>query len=257
MKKLRFGILEDNQSVGNSIKTNLEKTELVEVVLFETTSKAFLDKINNMELDAVCLDIDLDGDSLTGLDVANLLNLPVIFTTGNTKDYIAGIEEINFSKSTPVEHVTKPITQEKLSKILPKFINEIKAINNSNFVYLDFEGGKHTKIPINSIVCYETETGNSGKSGNKLIFFENRKAETLIDIDFDDLEKLGLGKPIFIQSHRSYRVNASKINTYNDSHEVEVIVFKVPGKTEVKKIPVSENYRKLIKDELKNRRSLL
>lgn len=146
MQKLKFGILEDDQRVGNSIKTNLEKTGLVEVVLIETTSKSFLDKINTTELDAVCLDIDLDGDSMSGLDVASLVNLPVIFTTGKTKDYISGIEEINFSKPTPVEHITKPITQEKLSKILPKLINEIKANQNSNYVFLDFVKKKQVRI---------------------------------------------------------------------------------------------------------------
>lgn len=254
MQKLKFGILEDDPRVGNSIKTNLEKTGLVEVVLLETTSKVFLDKVNTNELDAVCLDIDLDGDTMSGLDVASLVNLPVIFTTGKTKDYISGIEEINFSKSTPVEHITKPITQDKLSKILPKLINEIKANQNSNFVILDFGELKHVKIPISSVVCFETETGKSGLSGNKKIYFDNRKNETLIDVDFNDLEKAGLSKSVFIMPHRSFRVNVNKVQSYNEkTHELVVEVFKSSGKLEPKNIPVSENYRKLVRDELKRR----
>jgi DNA-binding LytR/AlgR family response regulator len=65
-----------------------------------------------------------------------------------------------------------------------------------------------------------------------------------VDFSFSKMEEIGLAKNQFIMTHRSFRVNADKVVRYhNASHEVEVMVFKSPGKTESKMIPVSENFR--------------
>jgi hypothetical protein len=59
------------------------------------------------------------------------------------------------------------------------------------------------------------------------------------------MEEKGFDKMQFIQIRSSHRVNADKILRYNNStHEIEVEVFKTIGKTEIKKLPVSENFRK-------------
>jgi DNA-binding response OmpR family regulator len=252
MQKLRFGILEDDQRVGNSIKTNLEKTGLVEVVLLETTSKSFLDKINTIELDAVCLDIDLDGDSMTGLDVANYLNLPVIFTTGKTKDYIEGIEQLDGEKASPVEHITKPITPDKLSKKLPKFINQIKSYKKNNSITLNLLGGVKKSVQIDSIVYI---TSKDEFSNNKTIFFDNAPPEILIDFSFNNMSEIGLSKNIFITTHKQYRVNVNKITSYLPTHKVSVKAVTIANKLENVEITVAENYRKLTEIAFKERLS--
>lgn len=247
MSKLKVAILEDSKQLLKDLKQNLEETELVEVVAYATTSDEFFEKCSTVKPEALLLDIDLGGDSMNGLDIANKFKLPVLFVSGKTKDFYQGIEDLNINSEISVEHISKPITLEKLKKILPKFINEINTLNKAKFIHLDFGNSKLNRIEIDSIVSFETETGASGKSGNKKMFFTNKQAETLIDVDFDDLAKAGLGKPKFIQTHRSFRVNADRIIRYNDEHEVEVEVFKSVGKAEIKKIPVSENFRKDVK----------
>lgn len=228
-----------------SLEEDLEETQIVEVIVRATNSTEFLEKINATKADALVLDIDLGGDSMTGLDIATNLKLPVLFVSGKTRDFYQGIEELNINSTIPVEHISKPITLDKLKKILPKFINEINAINRAKFIRLDFSDSKQNKIAIETIVFIETETGNSGASNNKRIYFTDRNPETLFNFSLTKMEDKGFDKTQFIQIRSSHRVNADKIIRYNNStHEIEVEVFKSIGKTEIKKLPVSENFRK-------------
>jgi len=245
MSKLKVAILEDSPMLLKSLEEDLAETQLVEVVVRATNSNEFLEKINTTKADALVLDIDLGGDSMTGLDIATNLKLPVLFVSGKTRDYYQGIEELNINSTIPVEHISKPITLDKLKKILPKFINEINAINRAKFIRLDFSDSKQNKIAIDTIVFIETETGNSGASNNKRIYFTDRNPETLFNFSLTKMEDKGFDKTQFIQIRSSHRVNADKIIRYNNStHEIEVEVFKSIGKTEIKKLPVSENFRK-------------
>jgi DNA-binding LytR/AlgR family response regulator len=228
-----------------SLEEDLTETQLVEVIVSATNSTEFLEKINTTKADALVLDIDLVGDSLTGLDIATNLKLPVLFVSGKTRDFYQGIEELNINSTIPVEHISKPITLDKLKKILPKFINEIHAMNRAKYILLDCCGIKQNKIAIDTIVFIETETGNSGASNNKRIYFTDRNPETLFNFSLTKMEEKGFDKMQFIQIRSSHRVNADKILRYNNStHEIEVEVFKTIGKTEIKKLPVSENFRK-------------
>jgi DNA-binding LytR/AlgR family response regulator len=245
MSKLKVAILEDSPMLLKSLEEDLEETQLVEVIVRATNSTEFLEKINATKADALVLDIDLGGDSMTGLDIATNLKLPVLFVSGKTRDFYQGIEELNINSTIPVEHISKPITLDKLKKILPKFINEINAINRAKFIRLDFSDSKQNRIAIDTIVFIETETGNSGASNNKRIYFTDRNPETLFNFSLTKMEDKGFDKTQFIQIRSSHRVNADKIIRYNNStHEIEVEVFKSIGKTEIKKLPVSENFRK-------------
>lgn len=245
MIKLKVAILEDSLMLLKSLEEDLTETQLVEVIVSATNSTEFLEKINTTKADALVLDIDLVGDSLTGLDIATNLKLPVLFVSGKTRDFYQGIEELNINSTIPVEHISKPITLDKLKKILPKFINEIHAMNRAKYILLDCCGIKQNKIAIDTIVFIETETGNSGASNNKRIYFTDRNPETLFNFSLTKMEEKGFDKMQFIQIRSSHRVNADKILRYNNStHEIEVEVFKTIGKTEIKKLPVSENFRK-------------
>lgn len=243
MSKLKVAILEDNPHLLKDLKESLEETTLVEVVAYATTSNEFLDKVAVAKPEALLLDIDLGGDSMNGLDIATKLKLPVLFVSGKTIEFNHGIEELNMNSSIPVQHISKPITSEKLKKILPKFINEINTINKAKYVYLDFGDSKRNKIPVDTIVFIETDTGNSGASNNKRIYFTNREPETLFNFSLTKMEDKGFDKTQFIKIRSSYRVNADKILRYNSNHEIEVEVFKT-RKLEVKKLPVSEDFRK-------------
>jgi len=242
--KLKVAILEDNKQLLKDLKQNLEETGLVEVVAWATNSEEFIEKVKTSKADALLLDIDLGGDSMNGLDIAESLKLPVMFVSGKTEKFYQGIADHNLNSECVVQYLTKPITIEKLKKILPKFINEITALSKAQFVHLNFGDTRQNKISIDTIVCICTDKANGAESNNKQIFFTDRKPEILIDFSFSKMEEKGFSKNKFITIHKSFRVNVDKILCYNKStHEIEIEVFKATGKTESKMLSVSENFR--------------
>jgi DNA-binding LytR/AlgR family response regulator len=248
MSKLRVAILEDDKLLLKNLKSSLEETALVEVVEYASSSSEFIAKVKESNPEALLLDIDLGSDSMSGIDVANMLKLPVLFVSGKTVEFNSAIEELNLNLPVTIQHITKPITVDKLSKILPKLINDINSLNRSQFVWLDFKGSTKNKISIDTIVYIETETGASGASNNKRIYFTNRVPETICNVSLKRIEDIGLDPKKFVFVRSSHRVNIDKILKYEiSSHEVLVEVCSIAGKTECKRLSVSENFRKQLR----------
>lgn len=248
MNKLKVAILEDSKELLKNLKQNLEKTKLVDVVAFSTNSEDFLEKVSKCNPDALFLDIDLKNDSMSGLDIAYEKQLPVLFVSGKTQEFYSQIEELNLNSKNVIEHITKPITVEKLNKILPKFIKAINAFNETKYVFLDFASSKRNKISIDTIVYIGTDKANGAESNNKEIFFTDRKPEVLIDFSFTKMEEKGLNKNVFIQIHKSYRVNVYKILEYTRDHEVKLKIIDDNNVSRFIKLHVSENYRQQMKN---------
>lgn len=250
MTKVGVGILDDDKWLLKQLKLDLEATGLVEVKVASCQSWDFLDKVGGADVQMVILDIDLKGDRMSGLEVASLVKLPVLFYTGKILDNVFRINELNWSTRLPVDSLVKPASVEKLKFSLSKFIPRVSEYENSNSVRLDFKGSKSNLIKKSDIVFVETETGSGGESGNKRIHFINRCPEILIDKTYNDLKKIGLDKPVFLVPHRSYLVNGVRIKGYHDDHRLIVESMNENGKMEIKNIPVSETYRPVFKGEI-------
>lgn len=251
MNKLQVAILEDNKDQLKDRKMNLEENGLAKVVLWATNSNDFIEKVNKEKPDALLLDIDLGNDSMTGLDVAYKLKLPVMFVSGNNDKKLKDIESLQREFDFPVEHITKPFTEKDFIKTATRFLKEVNEQIKSAFVYLDFKDTRKIKIAVDTIVFLESETGNSGASNNKRIYFTDRKPETLYDFSFSKMSELGFDTNYFVQTHKSFRLNITKHRGYNNNHTISVEVMNEFGKMEVKSIPVSENYQKHIKGLLR------
>lgn len=247
MNKLRVAILEDNKDQLKDRKLNLEENGLAKVVAWSTNSSDFIEKVNNEKPDALLLDIDLGNDSMTGLDVAYKLKLPVMFVSGNNDKKLKDIESLQREFDFPVEHITKPFTEKDFIKTATRFLKEVNEQLKAAFVYLDFKDVRKVKIAVGTIVYLESETGNSGASNNKRIYFTDHKPETLYDFSFSKMAELGFDTNLFVQTHKSFRINISKQKGYNNNHTINLEVMNDLGKMEIKQIPVSENYQKPIK----------
>ena len=244
---LKVAILEDNKIQLKDRIQNIEENRLADIVFWSTNSTEFFDKLDSAQPDALILDIDLGADNMTGLEVAFKLKLPVLFVSGYNAKNLKEIEELKREYEFPVEHITKPFTDSDFIKTTERFLKDVKNQIKSEFVFIDFKGSKRNRILIDSIVCLESETGNSGASNNKCIYFIDRKPETIFDFSFTKMEDLGFAKNTFIQTHKSYRVNAKKIKRYNKNHTVDVEVMNKAGNIELKSIPVSDNYQSLLR----------
>lgn len=250
MVKLRAAILEDNKEQLKDRKQNIEGTGLVEVVAWATSSEDFLLKVNESKTDVLILDIDLGGDSMSGLDIAYKMKLPVLFVSGHNAKNLPFIEKLKREFDIVVDHISKPFSDNDFLKTFARFIADVHSNLKTKFIYLDFGDTRHNKIDLDSIVYLCTDKNKGSESNNKLIFFTDRKPEILIDFSFSKMEDQGLIRNKFITIHKSFRINVDKISKYKkDTHEVEVEAMNNSGKKELFYLPVSENYR----SELKNR----
>jgi DNA-binding LytR/AlgR family response regulator len=248
MSKLKVAILEDNKLLLKELKQNLEDSGLVEVVAWALDTEDLINKIQDSLPEALILDIDISGDSMNGLDVAHKLQLPVLFVSGQTKDFYSFIEDLNINSENIIDHISKPITLNKLNKILPKFIKQIRLNESAEFIYLDFHESKRNRINVSHIVFLESDKQFGAASNNKRIYFIDRPPETLIDFSFSKMIDKGFDKTIFIQTHKSFRLNINRFRCYNNSnHTIEVEVINEQEKPEIKQIPVSENFQKTIR----------
>ena len=247
--KLKVALLEDDREILKALRSELEATGLVEVIFWAQNSAEFLQKIASYSPEAVILDIDLAGDSKTGLEVAQQVKLPVMFVSGKTRDFFSAIEEMNISMEFPVEHLTKPIWQDKLARLMPKFIDEINSYSQKRLVYLNFKESRRNKISTTNIVYLCADKDFGSESNNKRIFFSDRKPEILNNFSFKSMVSAGFSMRQFVTTHKSFVVNADHIIRYVDSeHVVEVNAIADNGKMTKFVLPVSENYRKLLMD---------
>lgn len=245
MNKLKVAILEDNKDQLKDRKLNLEENGLANVVVWATNSSEFLVKVKQEKPDALLLDIDLgNNDSMSGLDVAYQLKLPVMFVSGHNAAHLTKIENLNREFDFTVEHMTKPFTDTEFIKIATKFLREVRDQLLSSFIYLDFKDIKRDKVAVDTIVYLCADKANGSESNNKLIYFTDRKPEILVDFSFSKMELLGFNKSKFLTVHRSFIVNEKHIKSYKKStHEIEVEFYNSSGKPERKLLRVSENFK--------------
>lgn len=248
MSKFKVALLDDNKEQLLLNQQMLESFGLVTVVATCTSAKTFLDDIKTAQPEILFLDLNLGDSYMTGMEVAFLLKLPVLFVSSNTAQYIKEIEKLKRDYDICVDHITKPFTEQEFSKTTQRFLKEVELFKKEEFIHLDFGTSKRNKIAINTIVYLATDKNNGSESNNKQIHFTNRKPENLIDFSFSKMEEKGLLSAQFITIHKSFRVNAKHIKAYHkNSESIEIEVFTAQGKLETKQLQVSENYQPLVK----------
>lgn len=243
MNKLKAALLDDNPEQLQKNQFFLEQAGLVHVVTACVSAAAFLKEVKQSQPELLFLDLNLGDSYMTGMEVAFELQLPVLFVSSNTTQYVKEMEDLKRRYDMCVDHLTKPFTEAEFVKTVSRFITEVEFFANRQFVHLDFAISKRTKIAVDSIVYLEANKANGAESNNKQIHFTNRKTENLIDFSFSKMEDKGLLKSQFITIHKSFRVNKKHIKFYDRKAEIiEVEVYDSVGKMVTKRLPVSENY---------------
>ena len=248
MVNIKAALLDDNKEQLLLNQQILESTGLITVVSASASAESFLTAVKISQPDVLFLDLNLGDTYMTGMEVAFLLKLPVLFVSSNTAEYIKEIEKLKREYDLCVDHITKPFTVEEFIKTSRRFLKEVDFFKNEQFIHLDFGVSKRNKIALNSIVYLSSDKANGAESNNKQIHFTNRKPENLIDFSFSKMEEKGLLPSNFLTIHKSFRVNITHIKAYHKHTEsVEVDVFTVQGKLESNHLPVSENYQPKVK----------
>ena len=247
-KTYKIALLEDNTRQLEKLAGFIGKIPNAELVLKSESSDDFFEQLKTASPDILVADLDLGNDSMTGMEVAIELKIPVFFASINTAEYIEDLEYLKREQEICVDHITKPFTEEQFAKSFTRFLKEVELFSNLKIVHLDFNKKKRNKIFIDDIVylCADKLTGS--ESNNKQIHFINSKPEILVDFSFSKMEEKGLLKSQFVTIHKSFRVNKKYIKSYcKKTATVEIIVFNEVGKTKSHQLSVSENYQNDLK----------
>ncbi|MBL0127243.1 MAG: response regulator [Flavobacteriales bacterium] len=251
MSKLKAALLEDSPTLLEDLKMEVEDTGLVQVVAWATRSEDFLEKVRTARPDILLLDIDLNGDGMSGLDVAAKLKLPVLFVSGKMAEYYEGVSVIDGQlKDVPVMFITKPVNADKLNAILPKFIHQVRASAKPAEVRLTLQSEGKKTFFLKDIVCLCSEKSHGASSNNKEIHFTNRPPGVLIDFSFSGMDEMGFPADGFLTIHKSFRVNVAHLNAL-EGDVIHVRVCDANGKIVDKELSVSENYLPTIRKHFK------
>lgn len=252
-KGLKLALLEDSVILLKDLQSHFEENQLGSVVFSSTNSVDFLEKMKSQSsnIDALILDIDLAGDSMSGIDVANCVSdKPILFLTGKTRDYIDQIETLKFKKDVPVEFMTKPLNVEKLINIFSKFEKSIKAFKKTNFLNIKIIDFPYPQVKQEEIVYICSDQNPS--TNNKKIQLTTREKEYVISRkSMDYFFEQGLSKDDFIQTSQSYIVNKrylidKKITRNDESCEIDFIAGQ---KSKTHKIEITEEYWRNLKKQ--------
>lgn len=168
--------------------------------------------LNHQTVDVIFLDIHMPG--FTGFDFVQTLKNPpkIVLTTSDTNFAIAAYEY-----EAIVDYLVKPITQERFDKSIQKVKNSLAqqpklAVNNSHThvgdeLYINIDR-RLIKIKFNDILLIEAKGDYIDVKTEKEL---HRVHNTLKKI------KEKLPEELFLQIHRSYIINFTKIIDIEDN----------------------------------------
>lgn len=240
MKPIKVAVLEDEKIFLTELVRGLRTIEFVSVVAYEQTSENFIKKVRETHPEILLLDIYLKDESTTGINVAELFNLPVLFLSSQRKDFLDGIDSLKFKNEFPVEEIGKTFDPIKLNAIFKTFIPRVR----------EFQKGQKVKVkPIGEEEVFITPSDVSfivslGK-GNHKIYFSNRKPIEIADKTFDYFKQNGFPEEKFYRYDRGCLLNISL--TSIEGETLLIPFLGDDGKKREEKHTVSSSKRKEIK----------
>jgi DNA-binding LytR/AlgR family response regulator len=243
---LKLALLEDSAFLLKDLKNTIEEHHLGEVVLMASNSIDFFRQFEEAVIkpDALILDIDLSGDSMKGTDIANLLDLPVFFITGKTREYVDQIETLRYRKEVPIEFMTKPVATEKLVKLFKRFEKSVIAHklvpDNLELKVLD---GRIGQLKQDKIVFIKS-TQNSESNNKEIQLNDDLKTYKVSHTPMKRFFELGLSKEKFIQTSQSYIVNRQYLKTLDITRDKSkyTLPYMVNGVEKTEKIEITDKY---------------
>lgn len=239
MPEIRVFVVEDELIHAENTKLSIEEAGFVVAGECDHGDKA-LEEILKSSPDVVLMDISLPGKN-NGITIAKKLSEqkgpPVIFTTSfRDSETMAEAAEVS-----PVSYLVKPVQTDNLKAAvtlaLSKRPNEVPKLatrSDDESVFIK-SGNKLQKILLKDILWIEAAGDNYCKivtPGHQLVSRHTVKAMVK-----------ELNSDLFIQTHRAYVVNRSKIDSI---HEKEQLVI-INGQ----EIPLGRSYKEELYTSLK------
>lgn len=245
MDKIRLAIVEDDKDILKDRCENLDQLkDECETVIKASNSEDFFTEYNKnpCNVDALILDINLDGSKYSGIQIAAKVKKPLLFMSDYNAQNLRAIEELSDIIKV-VMHITKPVSDERFKNKVRDFCNEIRMRQQFYNQILTFKReGMPVRIPANDIVFLESI---SDGSNNKVIYFKSNKPLQLNDMSFLKILNWCQNTAI-VQISKGYYVNKEHIES-KEQGVVNVSYMNREGKSVNRALPVSPNYVKNIR----------
>lgn len=231
MEKLNCILVDDDSFSRKILKKCIENVSYLNLV-GEFSSAIDASKIfNKTKVDLIFLDIEMP--LMDGFAFINTLNeLPLIIFVAGKGEYALKAFDYNAT-----DYITKPIDPERFNKACDKALKEFKnnksdtdskAEVNSIFVK---SGSKLINLALNEILYVEA-------LGDYVNIYLTDKRYTVLSTMKSLHEKLE--EFHFLRVHKSFIINIHKIQEFQNN---DIVIGGI-------KIPVSRNFKKILKDKL-------
>ncbi|MBK9108700.1 MAG: response regulator transcription factor [Saprospiraceae bacterium] len=218
---LKCLVVDDDPLIGDLIKHFCSKTDQIQFCLVATTASNGLNLLSSSGIDVVFLDYHLPD--MKGQEFLERMpdKIPVVMVTSEA-DFAAKSYEYDLV----VDFLVKPLSYDRFQKAIQRVLlssNEgVKSASLEDSIFVK-DGTKWVKIEFDKLLYIKSEGNYSN--------FLTETGQTMSLITMKDLEtKL---PNTFIRVHRSYIVNAKKIQMINQDE------ITIHGK----EIPVGEKYK--------------
>lgn len=204
---LKIAICEDNAIHAEMILSVLKKEVSLpcQTYIFSSGAKLLASCMDSSAFDIICMDIQLEQDCTSGIQLANQISL------SNPDTQIIFISQF-LEYASPV-YETKHVYfvyKEQLNTFLPKaLLAAIRNLENHHEYFLEFDFNKmHYRIPQREILYLERNLRTTYvHTKDRNVYSTTPKLQEL---------KKQL-QPFFCQCHRSFLVNLNTIKTLNRS----------------------------------------
>lgn len=247
MKKLLAIVIDDEEDSIEGLKIALAN-ENVELIASYTSAIKAIKEIPNMQFDLLFLDMKLENEKTTGIEVIENItakNFFIIFLSAYP-EYASDAWEF---RDIVLDYLTKPIRPMKLTAIINKAELEIskkKNIIQSNKTSISIDNLKDRQkkeiVKLDDIICIEARNNHSR------ITTKDSKAH-LKNMSLKDVEAQLTGTN-FLRVHKSWIVNSDCIITINKSEKFLVMMNSVGD--EYGKVDIGETYEKKVFSILDN-----
>ena len=247
MQVIKAVIVDDEEFAVIDIKDHLCAYPNIEVLGTYSNGKEGLEGINQLKPDLVFVDIEMP--ILNGFEMLGHLNYSpvVVFCTGYSKYAIEGYEY------DPSDFLLKPIKEQRFDVAMQKVFKDLdrktleqrllRQKQQVGYLLLEFRDlhGDSRKVYVwpDDIVYVNPQENNANYIEYHLSDETCHVVKKPLKKALSDLEPKG-----FVQVHRSYLVNKSKIQ---ELYKNETLVLR--GNNPVH-VPISRGYRKVVKQLL-------
>ncbi|WP_034891372.1 LytR/AlgR family response regulator transcription factor [Gillisia sp. Hel_I_29] len=233
--KIRCLLVDDEPMAIDILKTHLSKIKKVNIVGTCNNATEAFNLISIEQIDLIFLDINMPG--ISGISFAKTINssIKIIFTTAYREYAVDGFD------LHAVDYLLKPISYERLLDAITNYSNvhqksSSQILENEEalrFIFIRVDR-RMVKIIFEDILCIES------LSDYLKIHLQNKEVLVVRETITNISEKLPSQE--FLRIHRSFIINTSKIDSYNNE---EILI-------EGRSLPLSRSYKEQVLNYLNN-----